>query len=116
MPHPKYILKSTHDDRYHFNLTARNGHIILTSQTYLTKSSAIKGIESVQINSLIQSQYIRNTASNGLFYFDLKASNGIVIGTSEMYASLESRETGIESVKRNGQIAEVDDQTLLKVF
>ena len=43
--------------------------------------------------------------------FNLKASNGQVIGTSEQYESEASREAGIESVKKNAADASMDDQT-----
>ncbi|ALN64616.1 hypothetical protein GLA29479_5175 [Lysobacter antibioticus] len=43
--------------------------------------------------------------------FNLKASNGQVIGTSELYSSESARDGGIASVKANGPTAEVDDQT-----
>ncbi len=42
-----------------------------------------------------------NTSSNGKFYFNLKASNGQIILSSEMYESKSSAENGIESVKKN---------------
>ncbi len=44
--------------------------------------------------------------------FDLKASNGQVIATSEVYASLDACNKGIESVKNNAPIAAVEDQTV----
>ena len=40
-------------------------------------------------------------ATNGQFYFNLKAGNGEVILTSEMYNSKAAAENGIESVKKN---------------
>jgi uncharacterized protein YegP (UPF0339 family) len=39
---------------------------------------------------------------NDKHYFVLKASNGQIIGNSEMYASKAGMENGIESVKKNG--------------
>ena len=42
--------------------------------------------------------------------FDLLATNGQVIGTSEMYSSVAARENGIESVKKNAPDAEVVEQ------
>jgi len=36
---------------------------------------------------------------NNKYYFNLKASNGQIIGTSEMYESAGGRDNGIESVK-----------------
>lgn len=112
MLHPKYILKITNDERYHFNLTAKNGQVILTSQTYNSKSGAVSGIVSVQINSARDERYSRNKTSTNLYYFNLKANNGQVIGTSEMYTSSEARDNGVESVKQNGQSLNVEDQTL----
>lgn len=44
--------------------------------------------------------------------FDLKADNGEVIATSEVYSSESSCRNGIESVRKNAPIAEVEDQTV----
>lgn len=43
--------------------------------------------------------------------FNLKASNGEVIGTSEVYNRRDSLDNGIESVKKNAPEAPVEDQT-----
>jgi uncharacterized protein YegP (UPF0339 family) len=40
-------------------------------------------------------------AKNGQFMFNLKASNGQVILTSELYKQKSSAENGIESVRKN---------------
>ncbi|MFM2399023.1 MAG: hypothetical protein RL341_1180, partial [Pseudomonadota bacterium] len=50
-------------------------------------------------------------ASNGKSYFKLKARNGEIIGKSQMYASVDTMENGIESCKTNAPKAAVDDQT-----
>jgi uncharacterized protein YegP (UPF0339 family) len=42
-----------------------------------------------------------NTSTNGKFYFNLKASNGQIILSSEMYESKSGAEGGIASVKKN---------------
>ncbi len=44
--------------------------------------------------------------------FDLKAGNGEVIATSEVYASDAACKKGIESVKKNAPAAAVEDQTV----
>jgi len=44
--------------------------------------------------------------------FDLKAGNGEVIATSEVYNSEASCRNGIESVKKNAPIAGVENQTV----
>jgi len=43
--------------------------------------------------------------------FDLKAGNGEVIATSEVYAVLASCKNGIQSVKKNAPIANFEDHT-----
>ena len=43
--------------------------------------------------------------------FDLKASNGEVIATSEVYAAKASCLNGVASVQKNAPIAKVEDQT-----
>jgi len=40
-------------------------------------------------------------ASDGQFYFNLKASNGKVVLTSERYTDKRSAQKGIESVRKN---------------
>lgn len=44
--------------------------------------------------------------------FDLKATNGQVIASSEVYNSDASCKNGIESVRKNAPIANVEDQTV----
>ena len=52
---------------------------------------------------------IRKTATG--IKFDLKAVNGEVIATSEVYTSEDACRNGIASVKKNAPIAGVEDQT-----
>ena len=44
--------------------------------------------------------------------FDLKANNGEVIATSEVYSSPESCKKGLASVQKNAPVAAVENQTL----
>ncbi|MEM8344664.1 DUF1508 domain-containing protein, partial [Morganella morganii] len=44
----KFHLKKAKDGQFHFNLHAANGEIILTSELYKAKDSALGGIESVR--------------------------------------------------------------------
>lgn len=46
------------------------------------------------------------------FKFDLKAGNGEVIATSEVYTTEAACKNGIESVKKNAAIAGIEDQTV----
>lgn len=46
------------------------------------------------------------------FKFDLKAGNGEVIATSEVYTTEAACKNGIESVVKNAAVAGVEDQTV----
>lgn len=95
------------DGQFRFVLKAGNAETVLTSELYKSKRSAENGIASVQANCADDARYERKTASNGKAYFNLKAGNHQVIGSSQMYATEASRETGIASVKSNGTSATV---------
>lgn len=109
--HPKFEIKTDKGGNYRFNLTAKNGQVILSSEGYKTKDNCKKGIESVRKNSPLDERYERKKTSNGGFMFNLKAANNQVIGTSETYTTEAARDKGIESVKTNGPVAEVEDTT-----
>ena len=98
----KFELKVAKDGQFYFHLKAMNGQIILASEMYKAKASALNGIESVKTNSTHEGRFDKLTSKNGKFYFVLKAGNGQVVGNSEMYESESARENGIESVKKNG--------------
>lgn len=48
--------------------------------------------------------------SNAGFHFVLKASNGEIIATSQVYTTKDSCKKGIESVKKNAADAEVVEE------
>jgi uncharacterized protein YegP (UPF0339 family) len=107
----KFEIKAAKGEQFVFNLKAANGEVILTSETYKTKSGATNGIESVRKNSQVDSAFKAETAKNGQFYFVLKAGNGEEIGRSETYTTEAAMKNGIASVKKNAPDAKVDDLT-----
>lgn len=107
----KFVLTKGAGGQFRFVLKAGNGETILTSESYKGKASAQKGIESVKTNASNDDRYERKDARNGKPMFNLKAANGQVIGTSEMYSSEARRDGGIASVKANARSAPIDDRT-----
>lgn len=107
----RYELKRTSDNQFLWNLKAANNEVILTSERYKAKPSAEAGIESVRINSALDDKYERRTSTDNKPYFVLKAANGEIIGRSELYESMAGMENGIRSVKTNGPIAKVVDNS-----
>lgn len=106
----KFIISKRKNGEYQFNLKAANGAIILTSEGYKTKASCENGIESVKKNSADDSKFDRKKSINDKWYFNLKAGNGEIIGSSEMYESSHGMETGIESVKTNAPNAMIVEE------
>jgi uncharacterized protein len=49
-------------------------------------------------------------SASGKFHFNLKAGNGEIIASSEMYESKAAAKNGIESVRKNAADAALDDQ------
>jgi uncharacterized protein len=107
----KFEIKKAKDGEFYFHLKAPNGRVILASEMYERKASAVDGIQSVKKNATDDNRYERKEAKNGQFMFNLKAANHEVIGTSETYTSSEARDNGIASVKTNAPQAEVLDET-----
>ena len=107
----KFELKRGGSGQYIFNLKAENGEVILTSELYDEKQSAIAGIDSVKAVAGDNTRYERKTAENGQAFLVLTATNGQIIGKSEMYSSLSAMENGIHSVSKNGPVATIDDST-----
>lgn len=106
----KFVIKPTTNDQYYFILKASNGAIILTSEHYTTKANCQNGIDSVKANAKDDSNYDKMTSTNGKYYFNLKAGNNKVIGTSQMYETSTGRDEGIESVKTNAPGATVTEE------
>ena len=86
------------DDHFYFHLRADNGEIVLQSQAYTRRSSAVDGTASVRANGADPASYELRTAADGQAYFVLKAGNGQVIGVSETYASMDNAQRAIDEV------------------
>jgi uncharacterized protein len=106
-----FEIKKAKDGQTFFHLKAGNGQIILASEMYKAKESAVNGIESVKKNAPLAERFEKLTSKNGKPYFVLKAGNNQVIGNSEMYESESARDNGIQSVTTNAPDAKVVDLT-----
>jgi uncharacterized protein YegP (UPF0339 family) len=96
-------------EKFHFVLKSGNGQVVLSSQMYASKSGAMIGIESVQTNCGDDECFERKTAKNGKFHFNIKSTNGQIIGSSQMYAAEAGMNNGIESVQKNAPGAEIKE-------
>ena len=107
----KFVMAKTNNGYLVVNLKAGNGEVILTSEFYKAKASALTGIESARQNAQNEAQFERRTSKAEEPYFVLKAGNGEVLGRSEMYSSAAAMENGIASVRKNAPDAALVDDT-----
>ncbi len=118
----KFVVSSTKNGGFVFNLKAANSEIIATSQAYKSEDSCLKGIESVK--KVAAEAKLEDQTKEGFeevtnpkfeiykdkseeFRFRLKARNGEIIATSEGYKKKDSCLKGVESVRKNAPDAEV---------
>jgi uncharacterized protein len=104
-----YEIKKTQNGKFMFNLKAANHEVILTSEVYEQKASALAGIDSVRNNGPDDANFELKTSTSKQPYFVLKAANQQVIGKSELYSSEAAAKNGIESVKKNCSSTEIKD-------
>lgn len=107
----KFEIYQDKKGEYRFRLKSSNGQIILTGEGYSSKSACNNGVESVKKNAADDSKYVKLESKSGSPYFNLKAGNNQVIGTSETYSSNNAMENGISSVKTNAPSASIEDLT-----
>lgn len=107
----KYILHPAGDAQFHWDLKGANARTILSSQLYAAKASAETGIRSCRVNSGDETRYERLVSKDTQPYFVLKAANGEIIGTSQMYGSETARDHGIASCRENGPTGAIHDAT-----
>ena len=106
----KFVITVRKNGEFQFNLKASNGQVVLTSEGYTTKTACLNGVESVRKNSQDPKRFEVKVAKNGKPFFNLKASNGQVIGASQMYASEVTLKKGIASVAKNAPEAPVVEE------
>ena len=106
-----------------FDLKASNGETIATSEVYETVAACRKGAESVRKNApkahLEDCTVVGKAVANpkfqlfqdkgGAYRFRLKARNGLVIAVSEAYTTKAACENGIESMRLNAPLAEIEE-------
>ena len=109
MENPKFTIFKRKDNEICFRLRAGNGEIILKSEGYKAKAGAENGINSVKENAPLDERFERKPSKDNQFYFNLKAVNGEIIGTSETYTTEQGREIGIAAVKDDAPGAPTED-------
>lgn len=104
-----FELGRSSDGQFCFVLKGGNGETIFSNELHKPKDAAVNGIASVQANCAIEERYEWKTSLTARRFFNLKAANHRVIGTSQMYSSSAPRDDGMASVKANGSTPTIKD-------
>jgi len=105
----KAILKvSQAKEPFSFSFVNDAGKMVVKSENYAAKKSALNGIESVKKNCQVEARYELKESKNGKHFFNVKATNGQVVGTSALYASEADRASAIALLKQEGPGAELE--------
>ncbi|HUQ40899.1 MAG TPA: YegP family protein [Candidatus Limnocylindrales bacterium] len=95
----RFEVQATDSGAYHFNVHAKNGQVVLSSESYTTEAAAYNGAFAVQKDGQAATSYtIKENAQAG-FYFTLSALNGEVIGMSQQYTTRQAAADGIKSLQ-----------------
>jgi uncharacterized protein YegP (UPF0339 family) len=105
-----FELSKSSNGQFNFVLKSAD-HVLLRSEQYQSKQSAQNAIASIQANSPHDARYDKKVSSNGKPYFNLKAANHEIIGTSPMFESEQARDDSVALVKANGASTTVKDKT-----
>jgi uncharacterized protein YegP (UPF0339 family) len=105
------LKKSDAAEPFSFVFQDASGGMLVRSENYKVKGSALNGIESVKKNCVEDARYELKEAKNSKPFFNLKASNGQVVATSALFDSVAERDAGIAALKREGPDAALNDQT-----
>lgn len=120
----KFVIRTT-GTGIKFDLKAKNGEVVASSQVCKSEATCKRGVDSVIKNATLAG--IEKQTAEGFqkekcpkfevyqdkameYRFRLKAPNGQIIATSEGYKTMASCLNGIESVKKNVVAAKIEKQ------
>jgi uncharacterized protein YegP (UPF0339 family) len=100
-------------DQYFFVLrAARSLDVLLTGELCATKAAALKAIETVRLNAMMDRRYERRvSASSGLPYFVICSVGQELLATSRIFSSALLRNEAIANLKATVRRAVVEDET-----
>lgn len=106
----KFIIRKKNEE-FKFDFADHKGKVILSSGGYTRKTTCINGIEAVRRNSQDCTRFYCKKSPNGELYFNLKSSNGKIIGINKVFKDKVTRDKGILSVKSKTLEASIEDES-----
>jgi uncharacterized protein YegP (UPF0339 family) len=95
------LKKSDKNGEFYFTLRNNSDNVIITSEGYKQKSSAKKGIQSLMKNGAAGNIDLKVGVTSGKPFFNVKATNGQVVGKSRVFVTEQERDASVEELKAN---------------
>lgn len=102
----KWKIELTDDKKYSAKLYANNGQLMLATEGFASKDTAVDAIESVKKNSF-DGNFIIDRDKFGRFYYKLRNAKKTVLCIGESYDAVDGCKNAIESVRRNAFVSEL---------
>jgi len=95
----KYQLVKDDEKSYFIKLVASNGQVLLVSQSYASKQSALNGLETIQ-NAIANQNFTISKDKQNRYQYNLYSNNKQLIVSGETYPVKQSCLSAIQSVLR----------------
>ena len=87
------------NDTYYFIVKAESGHSLLNSVPFSNKEELKQSIRDLNASKDVLKAFERKTNHEGKFLFNVKNTDGKLVGSSGLYSSEAGMENGIKNFK-----------------
>ena len=105
----KFVISKTTNGEFKYEFVDNNEQLIFSKSGYKNRGLCMNAIESIRRNIKDDSKFYRKRTPTDECYFNLKASNGQIIGISKVFEDKASREETIQHIKIASTVAPVED-------
>lgn len=107
----KFVISKNTNGEFKYEFLDQFEQLIFGKSGYKNKSMCLTVIESIKRNSQEDSKFYRKRTADNECYFNLKSSNGQIIGISKIYKDKVAREEAIQLVKTTSTDALIEDHS-----
>ena len=111
----KFVISKNTNGEFKYEFLDQFEQLIFGKSGYKNKAMCLKVIESIKRNAQEDSKFFRKRTADNKCYYNLKSSNGQILGISEIYTDKATREDIIQLVKSTSAGAAIQDYTK-KIF
>lgn len=105
----KFVISKNTNGEFKYEFLDQFEQLIFGKSGYKNKAMCLKVIESIKRNVQEDSKFYRKRTVDNECYFNLKSSNGKILGISEIYQDKATREEIIQLVKTTSANASIED-------